>query len=81
MIDLFLIFNMLLLIFGFELKIWEQSRTTFFIFVVMIIVVLEVKFNVELSKILMTLWFFSTLLFCRAVFRHFIKNSKYKWFA
>jgi len=81
MIDTFIAFNIILLIFGFRLRIWRQSRTTFFIFVVMFIVMLEWKFNLSVEIILSTLWFFSILLFCRAVFRRFIENSRYKWFA
>ena len=81
MIDTFLIFNLILIIFGVQLKIWQQSRTTFFVFILMLVVIFELKFHVPLEKILLTLWFFSTLLFCRAVFRKFILNSKYQWFA
>jgi len=81
MIDTFIAFNIILLIFGFKLRIWRQSRTTFFIFVVMFIVMLEWKFNLSVEIIFLTLWFFSILLFCRAVFRKFIQSSKYKWFA
>ena len=81
MIDLFLTFNFLLILFGWELKIWKQSRTTFFVFIIMFLVVLEWKLNFKEEIIFITLWIFSTALFARAVFRKYIKNSKYRWFA
>lgn len=81
MIDLFLVFNLLLILFGLQLKICKQSRTTFFVFVVMFVVVLEWKLKLEIKVIFTTLWLSATALFIRAVFRKYIKKSKYKWFA
>ena len=81
MIDMFIVFNIILLLFGVKLQIWHQSRTTFFIFIVSLAVFLEIKYCYTMETILFTLGFFLLLLFCRAVFRKFLQDSKYRWFA
>ena len=74
-IDLFLILLLPLLIYGFIMKLWTESRTTVMVFVTAFVVIFQLKFY-EKEVIFLEVYLFLLFLFVRAVFRKRLKNHK-----
>ena len=81
MIDLAITINIILIIFGIKMKIWSESRTTFLIFLIVLISLILLKININIKMIVGFILCVLILLFCRAVFRTYIQKSKFYWFA
>jgi len=76
-IDVFLSFMLFLIGYGTYLKIWNQSRTTFLVIVSIFLIAFSAKyFQEEILLIETSVVMF--MLFVRAVFRKYIKKSKFK---
>ena len=74
-IDLFLILLLPLLVYGFIMKLWTESRTTVMVFVTAFVVIFQLKFY-EKEVIFLEVYLFLLFLFVRAVFRKRLKNHK-----
>jgi len=74
-IDLFLILLLPLLIYGFIMKLWTESRTTVMVFITAFVVMFQLKFY-DKEVIFFEIYLFLLFLFVRAVFRKRLKNHK-----
>ena len=78
-IDVFLAFMIFLVCYGTYLKIWNQSRTTIIVIISILIIAFSSK-SLELEEVLFETAVVMFMLFVRAVFRKYIKKSKFKDF-
>jgi len=76
-IDIFLAFMIFLVCYGAYLRIWNQSRTTIIIIVSILVIAFSSKF-LQIEALLLETGVVMFLLFIRAVFRKYIKKSKFK---
>ena len=74
-IDLFLILLLPLLVYGFIMKLWTESRTTVMVFITAFVVIFQLKFY-DKEVIFFEIYLFLLFLFVRAVFRKRLKNHK-----